>query len=186
MGYKPQKNWSPFFCDNKICFVYSIVPHKIISFSNDTLIREKKANMTFIAETNTDIHSIWKFGQPRGGSQAELIDTPYGKRFLTFFHSSLLRGHQIKTYFSGAYLFQSIYPYEITHISSEPLSPRSFYNISQSWPHRGMDFVVFPMSFIKDNNNDTIYVSFGVQDNSGYILALNSTSFLLSLKSLSK
>jgi len=113
-----------------------------------------------------------------------LIDTPFGKRYLTFFHSSHIRGRQVKTYYSGAYLFNSQYPYEITHISSEPLSPKSFYDISQPWTHHGMDFVVFPMSFVLEK--DTLYVTFGVQDNSGYVLSLNCTSFLLSLKPVLK
>ena len=140
--------------------------------------------MTFIAETKNDylVHKVWKYGQPRGGSQAELIDTPYGKRYLTFFHSSIKRGYNLVTYFGGAYLFQSENPYEITHISSEPLSPKSFYNVSQGWMSKTLDFVVFPTAFIK--TNDTLYVSFGVQDSSGYIVALNCTSFLLSLTPL--
>lgn len=95
-----------------------------------------------------------------------------------------MRGRRVKTYYSGGYLFNSQHPYEITHISSEPLSPKSFYNVSQAWTHANMDFVVFPMSYILENN--ILHVTFGVQDNSGYVLSLNCTSFLLSLKPVLK
>ena len=177
-----QKNWIPFACPNVstigLCFVQRMVPHTIVS--DMVVIAQSSYSPTGIYDRN----NIWIYGEPRGGTQAELVDTPYGKRYFALFHSSQERGEDkrgrgIKTYYAGGYLFHTRYPYEITHISTEPLVPASFYNISQAWAHRGMDFVVFPMSLIV--RGEFAYISFGVQDRAGYMVKLQLHSFFLTL-----
>ena len=182
-----QKNWSPFVCNVSVtglCFVQYIVPHTIVKF------REKSigdTNMVVLATSSFEPSTIWVYGEPRGGSPAELVDTPYGRRFFALFHSCKERGEDkkgrgIKTYYAGGYLFRAVYPYDITHISVEPIAPVSFYNMSQQWAHRGMDFVVFPMSLLI--RGDIAYVSFGVQDRAGYMVSFKLHAFFLTLKAV--
>ena len=183
---KSQKNWTPFACTvsmTGLCFVQRMVPHTIVTFREKYFNKSiGYNNMVIIAQSSYSPTNLWVYGEPRGGSQAELVDTPYGRRYFAVFHSSQERGRGIKTYYSGGYLFRAGYPYDITHISVEPLAPASFYNISQAWAHRGMDFVVFPMSLII--RGDLAHVSFGVQDRAGYIVSLKLHSFFLTLKTV--
>ena len=183
---KSQKNWSPFACTVSItglCFVQRIVPHTIVTFRDGYFYDSMGSNnVMVIAQSSYLPSNVWVYGEPRGGSQAELVDTPYGRRYFALFHSSQERGRGIKTYYAGGYLFRPIYPYDITHISVEPIAPASFYNISQAWAHRGMDYVVFPMSLII--RDDVAFVSFGVQDRAGYMVSFKLHSFFLSLKTV--
>ena len=188
LSLKCQKNWMPFLCNvsmTRLCFVQSIVPHTIVTSKNgffSTSIGDN--NMIVIAQTSYALSTIWLYGEPRGGSQAELVDTPYGRRYFALFHSSQDRGRGIKTYYAGGYLFRAIYPYDITHISVEPLAPASFYNMSQAWPHRGMDFVVFPMSlFVR---GDIAYAIFGIQDRAGAMISFKLQPFFLTMKTVAK
>jgi hypothetical protein len=209
VGGRPQKNWTPFVyrADKQwpqshsllppLLFVYSVFPHRIVGYSNQSSSRPSAVirmstialtNITSYRETKTtisDMEDIWQYGEPRGGSQAEIVDTPFGGRklFLTFFHSCKERGIKIKTYYWGAYLFDTEPPFGITHFSREPISAEVFYDPSVSWVHRTLDFSVFPMGFVA--RNGIIYVSLGSNDKRGFMVSLNQTAFLQSLRPVS-
>ena len=105
--------------------------------------------MVTVALTTNTIGNVWRYGNPRGGTGAVIVETPLsGKKFLTFFHSSKERGVRLKTYYWGAYLFDTDPPFAITHFSSEPISIRQLYDPAVSWVHRSLDYSVFPMRFI--------------------------------------
>ena len=194
-GRESQKNWVPFDCDEGHCFVTSLDPFASLVVSHHALSKiQPELDSWRDPLFNVDVGEVvkspllsrnhWNFGELRGGTQALLVHSPFGLRFLTFFHSSKERGNKIKTYYSGACLFKPQKPYGLTHISKEPFAPRSFYNISQTWAHRGLDFVVFPMSFIVDEEKNVASVLFGVQDRMGFMVHLSLSALFNSLDSV--
>lgn len=86
------------------------------------------------------------------------------------------------TFYIGAYLFDIKPPFRITHILSEPIYPKPLYDESVGWVYKAVDYIVFPMGYIINNNY--IYLSVGKNDNSGFIVKLQKTSFLSTMKSL--
>ena len=115
LSMKSQKNWSPFACNvsmTGLCFVQSIIPHTIVAFKKGYFYKSiGDNNMVVIFQSAFEPGNIWEYGEPRGGSQAELVNTPYGRRFFAIFHSSQGRGEDkkgrgIKTYYAGGYLFR--------------------------------------------------------------------------------
>ena len=104
-GHKHEKNWSPFLHLNNVSgaydnlFVYSIFPHRIVHPSKSahnitqgyTKLLVAKAHVVATStEPNKLFQNSWekKFGEIHGGSPAVLVDTQYGPRYLTFFHSN--------------------------------------------------------------------------------------------------
>lgn len=71
-------------------------------------------------------------------------------------------------------------PFAITHMSAEPIVSHSFINESFGWAYKSVDYIVFPMGFLFDDN--CIYVSYGKNDRDGWILKLNRSEFVRSLK----
>lgn len=191
IGPRHQKNWSPFDYTpnndinynnntekNILYFIYSINPHRIMSIStNENNTGVAKADTKYITEIN-NFDSIWKYGEMRGGSPAVLINADY---YLSFFHSSAVINYPgIITYFMGAYLFESKPPFRVSHITEVPLISREFMNYERDgWPYKHVDFIVFPMGFIFDD--DYIYVSYGKNDKESWILKLKRYEFLSSL-----
>ena len=100
--------------------------------------------------------------------------------YLTFFHSS---GHFnmniIYSYYMGAYLFQSTPPFAITHMSQEPIVHKTMYNETFGWAYGNLDYVVFPMGVVFDEQ--VINISYGKNDRDGWILTLDREAFLASL-----
>ena len=83
----------------------------------------------------------------------------------------------------GAYTFQREPPFAITRLSPEPIIAKAFINESISgWAYRKIDYVIFAMGFIDDVDSGRIYVSYGKNDRESWVLELNRTSFLQSLK----
>jgi len=179
-------------------FIYSIHPHRIVHGNESHLIEDSKslsstANiktstivLTSIDKVNSSTGDIkpvamWPYGQPRGGSPAILIDTQYGRKYLTFFHSSThYMAKWCTTYFFGAYLFDPVPPFKITHFSREPIIPNPFYNISYGgWMFGNQDYVVFPMGVMVIE--DIIFICTGKNDHSGKILTLKKKEFLQTL-----
>lgn len=134
------------------------------------------------ANTNTNIeHELWKpYGHTRGGTPALLLDTPYGKRYLTFFHSEAkYMTSWCLTYFFGSYLFEPDPPFKITHFSSVPIIPNPIYNQTNKWAFQNIDYIAFPMGFYYTDEH--IYLCMGRNDREGWIVTMNKTNFLLSL-----
>lgn len=123
---------------------------------------------------------LWKYGEPRGGTPCVLIHTKYGPRYLTFFHSQAKLGlPYILSYYMGAYLFNSEPPFEITHITPDAIIPKPLYDEANGWAFKAIDYIVFPVGLLV--KEDTLYVTLGRNDNSGWTLILNQTLFVDSL-----
>ena len=126
---------------------------------------------------------VWIWGQMRGGSPPILVPTPFGEKFITFFHSSgWFLSKALRTYFMGAYLFSPLPPFAITHISREPITPmvgkESFYSYNFStgqsgFSNRKLDYCIFPVGAVLLPADDVVAVSLGRNEAQGLILLLN-------------
>ena len=143
-----EKNWVPFQYDNNLLLAGSISPHKVF------LPVEGTESCTTYAYSQHNVP--WNWGQLRGGTPALMVDGKY----LSFFHSSKCiksdysKGEKITHYFMGAYMFEPHPPFNITHISPNPIVCDDFYNgedyETKTWkPLR----VVFPMGLVLDDKN---------------------------------
>ena len=169
-----EKNWVPFEYDNELLLSYSISPHKIFKPIFGTESCKIYAHYPYSIK--------WDWGEIRGGTPALLVD---GK-FLSFFHSSKsIRSNysneeRVHHYFMCAYVFETQPPFNITHISPNPIICDDFYNgedySDKTWkPLR----VIFPMGFVFDNNY--IWISYGKQDYECWIVKLDKKKLMDSL-----
>jgi hypothetical protein len=182
-------------------FVYSIDPHRIVygsnlvdnylshGFSKEQLInastdlnlvkRELKMSTVCLSEfvPSADRKRFWFYGNPHGGTPSVLINTKYGPRYLTVFHSQgkYSIGY-ILTYYMGAYLFEPTPPFRITHLTADPIFPNAFYNESFGWSYRTIDYIVFPTGLVVQD--DSVYVSLGKNDRSGWMLEMTKTGLV--------
>lgn len=170
---------------SKFYSIYSGQPH-IVTEVFLPQPNKDKAILTKLAYETVASDTIWRWGEIRGGSPARLIDTPYGQRYLTFFHSSnqTIFNNNLqwigKTYYMGAYLFDAHPPFGITHISKVPIIPGDLYHKNRIFAFPKCDVIVFPTGYFI--RNDTIFVSTGYQDTMAYIIAINQTSLLHGLR----
>jgi predicted GH43/DUF377 family glycosyl hydrolase len=169
---RTEKNWVPFVHDGALLLARTINPHCIL---HPLLGRD-------CCETlySTRFSIPWKWGVPRGGTPALLVDGEY----LAFFHSSTnLRtvhsdGKLMQHYFMGAYTFSGSPPFKMTRISQEPIVGINFYHglEYQTWkPLR----VVFPAGYVFDD--EFIWVAYGRQDHEVWIVKLDRKKLLDSL-----
>lgn len=150
-----EKNWVPFNYNNELLLAYSLLPHYIL----------KPSLSTGECESIESTHSLidWSWGDLRGGTPA-IKD---GDHYLAFFHSSKLMqsthssGKKVQHYFMGAYRFSAYPPFQITHVSPEPIVSQGFYH-GQSYPTWKPLHVVFPMGCML--NESHVWVSYGRQD----------------------
>ncbi len=144
-----EKNWVPFIFQDKLFLAYSLMPHKIMELQDPS----KNILKHWIFPNNPCFSRFfWKWGKPRGGSPAKLVDGEY----LAFFHSSFGKNKKKKFYVMGAYTFQAYPPYKITKVSNFPII------LGKSKKIR----VYFPTGFVVKNENgkDFIYLSYGEND----------------------
>ena len=130
--------------------VYRMNPHVLIEV-------DLKTNKVITEYKNfQDISKEWIFGECRMGSNPILKDGYYHN----FFHSSLPWRFPKRQYFMGYYKFESIPPFKIVHIDSEPIlhgneaDERILDEISP--------LVVFPCGAIEKDGK--FVVSFGLND----------------------
>lgn len=167
-----EKNWVPFEYRGELYLAYSLSPHKILKPVPGT-----NSCDTF---TTSNGEIDWKWGIPRGGTQAYLD----GDQYLSFFHSSInmptvhSNGINFPHYFFGAYTFSTSPPFEITQISPEPIVGNGFYSGPpyKTWkPLR----VVFPDGFIFDE--EFVWLFYGKQDHEIWMAKLDKKRLLESL-----
>ena len=166
-----QKNWMPFEWNQRLLLVYSIDPHEII----DPNFIEGICHPFY----TTSPAIPWYWGDLRGGTPAILVDNQY----LSFFHSSLKIasdasfGMEMWHYFMGAYAFSPEPPFQITHISPEPIIGKGFYTHSNSEKR-----VIFPSGCIY--RDPYIYVSYGKDDKEMWIATIDKDALMKSLRKI--
>lgn len=167
-----EKNWTPFVYDGELLLAYSLFPHRILRPLTSLGICEE------FALTNSSFN--WNFGHIRGGTQAYLD----GDKYLGFFHSSInmatvhSNGKVMPHYVMGAYLFSKEPPFEITHMSPEPIIGKGFYTgpAYKTWkPLR----VVFPDGFVFDENY--VWITYGKQDHEIWLAKIDKKKLIDSL-----
>jgi hypothetical protein len=176
--------------DEVLLFSHSVIPHRVVH-ANETKDTSPSGSLYHFDRTRR-AHTValtevvdppsWPWGPLHGGTNAILIETAHGPRYVSFFHSQhKWMASWCLTYFMGAYLFRTEPPFDITHISSEPIIPKKLYKASTSgWAFRAIDFIIFPMS-IQLIKRDQILLSLGRNDREGWTIALNLTSLVSSL-----
>jgi len=150
--YKPnkdrtEKNWTFFEYENELYSVYQIFPHTILKMNGQEW---KTAHETRFPHE-------WKWGILRGGTSPVLV----GEHYLSFFHSSLDMPTKERQYFIGAYMFENKPPFNVTHISKQPIIAGEKININIPRLDSRI-YVVFPGGQIRTQN--TWEVFFGNND----------------------
>eukprot|EP01041_Mallomonas_annulata_P000205 gene205-371_t len=197
-----QKNWSPFFYQDTLLFVYSIEPHRVMrAYAPST---ESNKEEYFSLEARTVALTFfskfrWGYGEMRGGTPALLIPMSteqqgqgQGQCYLSFFHSKKrVRGRRM-TYFIGAYTFSATPPFHVLSISREPIVASSFY-VGKLAP-QPFDYILYPTSFTLDNDNNgngngngngtTVTLYYGRQDEDTWVASLQLSGLLASLVSV--
>lgn len=168
-----EKNWTPFAYDNRLLLAYSLHPHAILEPQFGT--------NSAIALASSTSRISWPLGELRGGT-CGLLD---GDHYLAFFHSACKMAtvhssnKDVLHYFMGAYTFSAQPPFEITHISSEPIIGKQFYSGAEYTPYWHPVRAVFPCGFI---SNDTyIWIAYGRQDHEMWIAKLDKKKLYASL-----
>lgn len=175
---KPEKNWVPFEHNRELLFSYSLSPHKVLRPIWGT------GRCEIVSSGNDKIES--HLGELRGGTPGILLENG---QILSFFHtqkhmkSQHSLGQTTPHYFMGAYLYSPDIPFEITHISPEPIVGPGFYNGRFYTPHWHDVNVVFPGGFIIHENDEKKYawVVYGRQDHEVWAAKIDVDNLLESL-----
>ncbi|HSX27005.1 MAG TPA: hypothetical protein VLE89_08385 [Chlamydiales bacterium] len=171
---RKEQNWVPFVYQGHLLLAYSLTPHLIFH----PLPQSDECET--IASTHAPIH--WPFGPLHGGTPALPLDTDH---YLSFFHSwkkmatSHSNGIEMPHYFMGAYLFSSTPPFQITHISLEPIIAPGFYSGAIYKPYWGALRCIFPSGFLFDDQY--IWILYGRQDHEIWLMKLDRPALLHSL-----
>lgn len=113
----------------------------------------------------------------RGGTPALKV-SPH--QYLSFFHS-VREIWGMNTYFIGAFTFSTTRPFKLLEMSRYPIAQSKYYD--GKWLNKYVTYVVFPMSFMLDQNDSQyLWLSFGHQDSKSYIQKFNVQQILSSLE----
>ena len=198
-GLTIEKNWSPFLYENKLHFVYSLQPLRILAItsvdksdvnvSGNRKVGVGTATLSLLSMTKCNFET-WLWGQPRGGTPWLLVK---GGVLLSFFHSrNKLPGSKMETYWMGAMTMSASPPFKILKISKTPMLLDSWYQ--GPWcGFRHIDYIVYPMGFFVgpsddgddssgSGGSDVITLSLGRNDNEGYVVKIDLTVLMSSLR----
>lgn len=170
-----EKAWTPFDYQNELLLLYSISPTRVFHYLRGT----KSCKMIHQTFFPTD----WKWGVLRGGTAASKLDDSC---YLSFFHSCIemtsvhSEGKVSLHYFMGAYTFSAEPPFNITAISPSPIVGKNFYHGKTYKPYHHPVCAVFPAGFICEG--ETIFVVYGRQDHEMWLMAIDKSGLLDSLK----
>jgi predicted GH43/DUF377 family glycosyl hydrolase len=168
-----EKNWTPFIYQSNLLLSYSLNPHLVFK----PLFGRGECETV----GSSIVPLAWKWGELRGGTQLLSI----GDRYLTFFHSSLRmsseasQGKPMLHYFMGAAIFEGNSPFQMTHISPEPIVGVNFFAGPFYQQYWGSWRGIFPGGFIF--NDEFIWVVYGKQNREIWISKLNKKALLDSL-----
>ena len=176
-----QKNWTPFFLDSVLYFVFSVIPeHRVLKPDYEGF--GVQVETTACTRTNFQ----WPYGEVRGSTQAVLIK----EGFLTFFHSSTRNSFHANnvSYFTGAYVFSARPPFQILLITPSPLTHSSFYghdNLAYLYwaPPGYFDYIIAPYGLIVEDGE--ILLSFG-NNLDNFVARLDQQAFINSMVSVSQ
>lgn len=151
-----EKNWSPFEWNGHLLLSYTISPHEVLRVDLESGICEP------IYRTSNDFCQRW--GQPRGGTPAQLMQSQYlSLSHSWIYQSSWASGYRrMPHYYMQAYIFSPDPPFEIRQATSHPLVLEGMYTPS------GLDKrVIYPAGLVVDDN--CLYVSYGKDDHEIWI-----------------
>lgn len=160
-----EKNWSPFEYNGELHFIYKITPHVIMKLSDAA---QKEIQLIHNEET-FHVPKFWRWGEPRGGTPAILVDGEY----LTFFHSSF-RAKDKLIYVMGAYTFESKPPFNIKKFSRFPIIFKNCYSAPLKNTADQNKRVIFPTGLIR--MNDKLYLFCGENDCAIRVLEIDTQS----------
>ena len=167
-----EKNWAPFDFEGSLLLSYSLSPHRVF--------RPSLLNGHCETLACTKTNHTWTWGELRGGTPA-LLD---GDKYLGFFHSFMnmasvqSKGKKISHYFMGAYCFKKEPPFNLTHISPEPIQGHTFY-VGPDYPTWKPLKAIFPGGLVIDENH--IWVVYGKQDYETWVVKLDKKGLLNTL-----
>jgi hypothetical protein len=174
-----QKNWAPFAYQKELFLSYTLNPHSVF-YPN---LEEGRAETVAVSQMT----SPWSWGSLRGGTPA-LLDEETGE-YLAFFHTCFpmktAQSNNVKMdhYFMGAYTFAAHPPFNLTHVSPDPIVGNNFYNgpLHNTWkPLR----VVFPCGFVFDG--PYVWVIYGRQDHEVWVAKMDKKALYNSLFCINK
>ena len=168
---RTEKNWSPFFYEGDLHFIYSINPHQVLKYPSMAPVNLGSESMLSDCDWPTN---MW--GTLRGGTPAQLVDGEY----LAFFHSAFSDRKGLDWYVMGAYTFEATPPFRITRISPYPILFKGIYDSPHLNTSNPRIRVLYPAGFVTDN--ERIHVSCGENDSAVKILTLDKNALLNSLK----
>jgi predicted GH43/DUF377 family glycosyl hydrolase len=171
-----EKNWIPFSYRNgsadEINFIYTINPYDVLKLKTPNENSLEKMNF---GTPSTDFP--WTWGDPRGGTQAELVDGEY----LTFFHSSFVDRNRRRWYVMGAFTFEAAPPFRVTSVSPHPLLFKGIYDSPRPNGISSRLSCIFPSGLVMTDGNDKILVSCGENDAAVKIITFDKKALLNSL-----
>lgn len=160
-----EKNWCPFFYNDRLFFVYRVDPHRVVMTDDGRVMHEYRDNRT---------NRLWRHGEKRGGTPPVLI----GDEYFSLFHSSLPWRYGKRRYFVGAYAFEAKPPFRVTRMSSIPL-----FEASNAEPmNSDSPLVVFPCG--KTYSKGKWFVVYGVNDNHCNWITIPHSQLLSTLRKI--
>lgn len=175
-AFRREKNWTPFDYQGYLCLSYTLAPHKVFL--------PLKGTECCITLSESSRKLPWNWGELRGGTPAIQVNGKY----LTFFHSCIdtvtihSEGKAALHYFLGAALFENIPPFEVTHMSTQPIVAKGFYSGETYVPYWKPVCAIFPCGILQDK--DSIIVSYGRQDHEIWIARFDTDKLLNSLSEI--
>jgi len=172
---KIEKNWTPFFCNGSIHYLYLIYPRKIFEVTEEAA----GSLLSYCTDCEQQLrpkdYSCWRkeWGQLRGGTPAVRISD---QEYLAFFHSAFPDEKGKRWYVMGAYTFDAHPPHAMKRISSEPIL---FHGIYDTWTYHRVVRCVFPTGLVVQN--DKVIVSCGENDTAVKIVTFDKEKLLESL-----
>jgi predicted GH43/DUF377 family glycosyl hydrolase len=177
-----EKNWTPFVSaeeNDRICFGYSINPHKILKMKSP---ESGEMDHPIYPHTVAFQKMLWKekqWGTLRGGTPARLVNGQY----LAFFHTLFFENGR-PWYIMGAYTFEATAPYRVTAVSPAPILFKGIYESKTKNTAHSKKRALFPAGIAlgEENGRDVVYVSCGENDCEVKIITFDQEALLKSLE----
>ncbi len=172
--FKPvEKNWMPFESHINgrptLHFVYSMTPHKIFHLPDPEMNFMHSLGYSR-SKTTPRLPWLSKWGEPRGGTPAKIVDGEY----LAFFHSSFKDKKKV-WYVMGAYTFETQHPFRITSISRFPIIFKEIYTAPHIHTANPNVNNIFPSGYVveKKDGKTLLHVSCGDNDAAVKIITID-------------